>query len=359
MWAFLNWALGLRHLGCRVIWLDSVLAGTPEDRASADVAELIRRLKQFGLGEDVLIISHTGESLPFRLEGCLDPDASVEADLFLNLGYDLPARVVKPFRRSAFVDIDPGLTQTWMSLGQLKVAAHDLYFTYGESVVSSDSKVPNSGVRWLYTPPAVFLSAWPTEGAEPGAPYTTISTWWGESDWVEISGQNVDNSKRAAFLPYLELPLRVSARLELSLPLTDHEDDVTDRILLESYGWRVRRVDEVSSTPEAFRSYVQRSRGEFSCMKRGYVVLETAWTSERTLNYLASGKPAIVQYTGPSRFLPDAEGIFRFRNMDEAVKHLRAAEDDYERHSKAARALAEEYFDARKVVASLLERALS
>jgi glycosyltransferase involved in cell wall biosynthesis len=87
--------------------------------------------------------------------------------------------------------------------------------------------------------------------------------------------------------------------------------------------------------------------------------LANAWVSDRTLCYLASGKPAIVQHTGPSRFLPDAEGLFRFRNLDEAARALTAAESDYERHCRQARALAEEYFDARKVLAKLLERALA
>ena len=73
---------------------------------------------------------------------------------------------------------------------------------------------------------------------------------------------------------------------------------------------------------------------------------------------LASGRPAVVQHTGLSRFLPDAQGLFRFRSVDEAVRALAAAEADYERHGRAARALVEEHFDARRVVASVLERAL-
>src|SRR2546427_4181936 len=101
-----------------------------------------------------------------------------------------------------------------------------------------------------------------------------------------------------------------------------------------------------------------RSRGEFSCAKPAYVSLDTAWVSDRTLCYLASGKPAVVQHTGASRILPDAEGLLRFRSIDEAAKALAAAEADYERHGRAARALVEEHFDARRVVASVLERAL-
>jgi hypothetical protein len=89
------------------------------------------------------------------------------------------------------------------------------------------------------------------------------------------------------------------------------------------------------------------------------VYLENAWISDRTLCYLASGKPAVVQYTGPSRFLPDAAGLFRFRDLEEAARYLEMAAADYERQCGLARALAEEYFDARKVVGRVLELALA
>jgi hypothetical protein len=73
----------------------------------------------------------------------------------------------------------------------------------------------------------------------------------------------------------------------------------------------------------------------------------------------ACGKPAIVQHTGPSRFLPDSAGLFRFRDVKEAVRCLETAAADYERQCRLARVLAEEHFDSRKVVKGVLERALA
>ena len=108
-----------------------------------------------------------------------------------------------------------------------------------------------------------------------------------------------------------------------------------------------------------YRDYIQKSRGEFSCAKPSCMRLANAWISDRTLCYLASGKPAVVQHTGPSGFLPDGEGLFRFRTPDEAAQALRAVESDYDRHAAAARALAEAHFDAGRVVGRVLERALS
>src|SRR5204863_80502 len=117
----------------------------------------------------------------------------------------------------------------------------------------------------------------------------------------------------------------------------EHYDEY--RQLMEPKGWTLREAWDVSATPEAYRTYVQQSRGEFSCAKPAYVALQTAWVSDRTLCYLASGKPAVVQHTGPSRWLPNGEGLFRFRNMDDAVGALAAVEADYDRHCRAARAL--------------------
>jgi len=67
----------------------------------------------------------------------------------------------------------------------------------------------------------------------------------------------------------------------------------------------------------------------------------------------------VVQHTGPSRFLPDSEGLFRFRDLEEATRALSAVESDYKRHCRLARELAEEHFDAQKVVGRVLERALA
>jgi hypothetical protein len=115
---------------------------------------------------------------------------------------------------------------------------------------------------------------------------------------------------------------------------------------------------EVCSTPERYREYIRRSRAEFSCAKPSCQLLANAWISDRTICYLASGKPAVVEHTGQSRFLPNGEGIFRFRNPTEAVSAIEAVESEYEHHGRLARRIAEEHFDGERVVASVLERAL-
>jgi glycosyltransferase involved in cell wall biosynthesis len=120
----------------------------------------------------------------------------------------------------------------------------------------------------------------------------------------------------------------------------------------------VRHSREVAGSPEAYRSYIQQSRGEFSCAKPSCIDFQNAWISDRTLCYLASGKPAVVQHTGPSVYLPDGEGLFRFTTLEEAAAALEAVNTDYGRHCRAAREIAEAYFDAEQVATRVLNETL-
>jgi hypothetical protein len=320
------------------------------------LATLKTRLEPYGLVNAIALFALNDEPLPRDLaQGSLDLDAAAEADVLLNLWHSLPASVVRRFRRSAFIDTDPGLVQTWMTTGEVRVAAHDSYFTVGETVGTPSARFPDCGLRWHYTPPPVFLSEWPPAPVEAGARYTTVAHWWGGS--VSVGSEHVSGDKQAGFLEYAQLPAHTPARLEQAICLGRLYEDWRAR--LEPLGWTIREAWDISATPEQYRDYIQRSRGEFSCAKPIYVKLATGWMSDRTACYLASGKPAVVQHTGPSRFLPDAGGLFRFRTMDEAVRALADVESDYERHCRLARALAEEYFDGRRVVGRVLEQAMA
>jgi hypothetical protein len=189
--------------------------------------------------------------------------------------------------------------------------------------------------------------------ALPEAPYTTIAHWWA-GEWVSESDTLYENTKRAGFLPFLSLPAHVDVPLELALNL----ESESEYAMLREHGWRLLDAHQVAGTPWDYQDYIGRSRGEFSCVKPSCVRLQNAWMSDRSLCYLASGKPVVIQHTGPSRILPDDEGLLRFRDLEEAKIRLSNAEADYDKHAKAARALAEEFFDARKVMRRVLENAL-
>ena len=358
LWVYLNWALGLRELGCHVIWLEEVAPQIPVEETQKYVSFLRRRLERYGLAERVALCALAQEALPPELTAdCLDFEATTQADVLLNFNYDLAPSVIARFRRSALVDIDPGLLQIWASNGQLRLERYDTYFTIGETVGRPGARFPDLGLQWHYTPPCVSLRWWSPHQALDDAPFSTVVHWFASSWTTDVAGPD---DKRTGFLPYLDLPRRTTQPLELAINLgpDDSEWVAKERATLSQHGWRLRDAHAVASTPWDYQGYIQASRGEFSYAKPSCLRLQTAWISDRTLCYLASGKPAVVQHTGPSRFLPDAAGLFRFRTVEEAARALETVAADYERQSRLARALAEEHFDARNVVARVLEQVL-
>ena len=353
-WVYLNWALGFRAAGAEVIWMEPIHLRKTQEQIDQQAAILRGASQSSGWIKRRFCVAST-ERMKNRSQGHPSLEAAADADLLFNLEYGLNPIALKRFRRSALLDIDPGMTQIWISRGEVKVSPHDHYFTIGETVGQPGTRIPATEMKWHYTPPAIALAEWPVIASAPDAPFTAISQWRAGEWMADEKGEWYQNDKRSAYEPYFDLPRHTSQPIELAICIDDKEPDHPD---LLGRGWRIRRSEEVSSSPEAYRQYIQQSRGEFGCAKRAYVKLQTAWISDRTLCYLASGKPAVVQNTGPSRFLPDREGILRFNNPTEAAACLEDAAANYDRHSRAARALAEEHFDAAKVAKKVLETCL-
>ena len=355
-WVYLNWALGLKAHRCKVIWLELVHPHESLQKIASKMNVLRHRLEPYGLADSVAVCSFNDTPLSADItRHSINMETSSEADLLINMAYGVPSSLVKNFRRAAFIDIDPGLTQIWISRKQIHIAHHDIYFTIGETVGTPGAKFPDCGLRWQYSPPCVSLDHWQRYPASAGASFTTVSNWYMD-DWVEEDGGGYANDKRSGFLPYIDIPKQTTQPLELALRLAGLEQE---RKELQELGWRVREAHEIAATPDDYQRYIQESLGEFSCVKPSCIHLENAWISDRTLCYLASGKPAVIQHTGPSRFLPDSAGLFRFRNVREAVLSLEKTAADYDQQCHIARTLAEDYFDAKKVVKHVLEKAIA
>jgi hypothetical protein len=359
-WVYMQYVKGLQRLGCEVYWLEA-LRGSGDPRCDADtVTTFTRRMERFGLsGKLIIYRDPNGEDKADLREylGMCSADAEAvfrRADLLLNFHYGMDPALLSCFRRTALVDIDPGLLQFWISRGQIAVARHDRYFTTGETVGTPAARFPDCGLSWLRIRPPVCLDLWPYI-SEPGTEaFRTVSSWWGV-DWLVDGDEVIENTKRVSFLRYAELPRLTPQVLELALFLID--TDARERQFMEAQGWRIRHSSLVAGNPETYQAYIQGSRGEFSCAKPSCMLFENAWVSDRTLCYLASGRPVVVQNTGPSAWLPDGLGMFRFSTMAEAVDAIAAINADYERHRRAARELAESYFDAQQICERILNLA--
>ena len=363
-WVYLQYIHALQQAGCEVYWFERFHRGDAGPGGS-HIEILRRRLRRYGLGGKVILCADAGRESArgtrFEYIGATRSEAQElfrRADLLLNFHYALDPELLACFRRTALVDIDPGLLQIWMSTGQVPVAPHGLYFTTGETV-GRTSLIPDCGLDWVHIRPPVCPDLWPYTHDPRCEAFTTVTDWW--TGWVpeRVDGREVlyDNTKRAAFLAFAKLAQLTSQPLELAIHLS--ACDAGDRRLLEQHGWRVRHSSEVSSTPEAYRSYIQGSRGELSCVKPSYIKMHSAWISDRSLCYLAAGKPVVTQDTGPSAYLPFGEGILRFSTPAEAAEALATVNADYEKHCLAAREVAVAYFDARRTVERILDVALA
>ena len=374
-WVYLQYALGLRRLGCDVYWLEQLRPARDPARQTSVISTFQERMKQFGFEGRTLLYTLDGEGEPHLVGGTWSEAEAVlrRADVVLNFHYAIDPRLLAYARRTALVDIDPGLLQFWMSTGQLNVPAHDCYLTTGETVGTPAARFSDCGLQWTHIRPPVCLDLWPvTDDARP-EDFTTVSSW-SSASWLKVNrdGQSIliDNTKRVSFLDFVDLPRHTSQPLELALYLLDRDpagpvrvkqaqQDAADRASLERHGWRVRDSREVTGSPTTYRSYIQQSRGEFSAAKPSCRGFQNAWVSDRTVSYLASGKPVVVQHTGPSTYLPDGEGMFRFVSLPDAVAALETINRDYRRHCRAAREIAEAYFDARRILATALNAVLS
>jgi hypothetical protein len=347
MWVYLNWALGARSCGADIVWLEGVSPQTQPDEVARLLTKLRENLRPFGLHGSVVLCPWSDVPLNSEVAELSPPlDLAFEADAFIDLVYDLPDRVVKRFRTSALINIDPGLLETWLEQESIQIAEHTAYFTIGARPLESDRP-------WLRTQPCVALDEWPVSGSTEDAAFTAVTGWYG-NEWIEEDGQPLRNDKRSGYLPFLDVPRRTGYRIELAVDLA--ADPENDLALLTGKGWSVVAAADVASSPDAYRRYIRSSLGEFGCCKPSYARRQTGWISDRTVCYLASGKPAVVQDTGPNPAIDDRPGVVRFRTVDQVAAGIESCMDSYEEACRDARSLAEQHFDAGRVVRDVLER---
>ena len=354
----LQYLLGLRRLGCQVCWLELLWPQGAHDH------ELIRkfaeRLAAFGLEDEFCLIYFPHGEWPAAgpTRECYGWSQErfagfcAESDLLLDLCASVrPPDLLAAVRRAAFVDLDPGFMQLWMTQEDLGQHAHDLFFTVGQNVGRPSCPVPTSGINWQTFWPPVEVDLWQGGRGHPNAPFSTVSQWWGYPPTC-YDGEEYDGSKRTEFLRFVELPWRSGHAFELAANI--HPGEVEDRNLLLKNGWRLRDPYEVAGDFAAYRDYVHRACAEFSVAKPGYVKSRSGWFSDRSACYLAAGRPVLVQETGFSADLPTGRGVLPYATLEQAVAAVRELRDNYALHCQAALEIAREYFAAEKVLAKLL-----
>ena len=365
IWDYLQYLLGFRSLGHQVLYLEDSgawpydpVAGTITDDCSFALQSLHKIFTDFDLAESW--VYRNGADGRFHGAGeNVAREWLRHGDLLVNVSsagwlrdYDLRVG------HRMFIDGDPMFCQIGLLDGSNPLYAgrlrdHDSHFTFGLSVGQPDCPVPVDGITWRPTVQPVAIDQWPVTTVSADAPWTTVMNW--ASYKPKVWEGRTYGQKNLEFNRFRDLPSKTSIPLRLAMGLG--VDGLRPAQELRKIGWDLVEPQEVVPDHRAYRSFLTNSRGEWSIAKHGYVEGKTGWFSCRTACYLAAGRPAVVQETGWSRHLPSDRGVLPFTTLDEAAEGLGKVTRNYSEHSKAAREIALEFFDAKKVCQELLRQA--
>jgi len=256
-----------------------------------------------------------------------------------------------------YVETDPVFEQIRVAEGDQRaieaLAEHTHHFTYGENLGQPDCPIPLQKFAWRTTRPPVIPDLWDARVNPAAERFTTVATWRNVGKDIQFLGETYHWSKHMNFLRVADLPSRTRQPLELALEV----DDEATRELLARNGWLITGAFDASRDVIAYQRYIARSRGEFTATKDLVARTRSGWFSDRSVCYLAAGKPVVTQDTAFGKFIPTGEGLFAFQTVEEAAEALDEVNRDYARHSRAARGIAEEYFAADRVLGRLCREA--
>lgn len=362
-WHNLQYIMGLARLGHDVYFVEDSddypscydpARGITDTDPTYGLQFATRTFERIGLGYAwAYYDAHTSRWLGPCADRILDVCAT--ADLLLNLCGVNPLRpwfMKIPAR--AFIDGDPVFIQLRHltdPVARNLAQQHTAFLSFAENIGLNRSSIPNDGLPWQPTRQPIVLDAWPATPApsEPGK-FTTVMQW--ESYPAQEYGGVRYGMKSDSFGTYMDLPQKAGRIFELAVSGSSTPD-----ALLHSKGWVVR--DPPTQDPWTYQHYIQQSKAEFSVAKQGFVVSRSGLFSERSACYLASGRPVVIEDTGFSDWLQTGAGVIPFSTPEEALAGIEEINSRYKFHCQAARAIAEEYFDARKVLPRLIECAMN
>jgi hypothetical protein len=346
-WAFTQFALGFRELG-----YDPILI----DRLSGERSSREREVKWFhevvasaGLQDRCALLLDDGTTIGLSRDRLRDLIAA--APFVLNImGFLDDPDLREAARSRVFLDVDPGFTQIWQDRGEADLLNdHDRFVTVGMNIGSSDCSIPTCGRSWITIRPPVVLSRWPFAPSTSSS-FRSVGTWRGPYDPIWTDERKL-GLRVHEFRKFIDLPQRVDAPFELALDIDVADDG--DASLLREHGWALLEPQAVAGTMPAYADFVRGSGAEISIAKNIYVDTRSGWLSDRSACFLASGRPVLAQDTGWSAELR-SDGLVPFSTVEEAADGARRIQENLSLRSEAARSLAEEAFDSRKVLGCLL-----
>ncbi len=361
-WQAVHYLAGLRALGCEVFYVedsgappyDPVSGGIAVDPA-ANVAYLAAVMRRLDLAEHWAYWD-AQRDVWHGLDCARVRALYASVDAIFNLCGATRLRAEhRQGARLCYVETDPIYEQMRVANGETDSIAfldeHDVRFTYGELLGTPSCAVPVERFTWIPTRPPVVLDEWQTRGA--GTAYRTIATWENKGKNVRFRGETYHWTKHVNFLRMLDVPRQAHVRVELAMdPL-----DAAVRADLGAHGWTLVDPRPISADLDAYRGFIEGARGELTVAKDIYVRPRSGWFSDRSVCFLAAGRPVITQETGFSERVPSGRGLLAFATVEEAVAAVQTVEGDYAAHARAAREIAAEYFAAERVLGAMLDAA--
>jgi hypothetical protein len=358
-WAVLQYLLGFRRLGHRVVFVEGI---PPTSLNPIDVplyatcnAEYFRQvMSDFGFeSESALLVAGTRQTIGLSYEQlrCI----ARSAEVFINIsGMLMDEELTGEIPCRAYLDLDPAFNQFWhASHGcEMRFRGHTHFVTIGLAIGRSECPVPTCGLPWITTIQPVVLASWPVVEKITLDALTTVGHWRSYGS-IEHDG-TLYGQKAHSLRRFINLPMLTNERFVLALAI--HPDERKDLAALASNGWHLLDPGEVARTPASYQRFIQGSKAEFGIAKSGYVASRCGWFSDRSLCYLASGRPVLAQETGFSSFIPTGEGLFAFSSTEHILAAIEELRANYARHARAARSIAEDLFDSDKILSRLLDR---
>jgi hypothetical protein len=363
VWQLLHHLVGFRQLGCDVYYIEDNRAYVYDPLTRTQVADSRPNLKLVGGALDRFGFRGKWAFLDPASEKYVGMDEAHctallrHADAVINLcGASNPCEEHIANNCLVYVETDPGLLEVKLDRRNTEAlayaAAHKLFFTYGYNIGESDCLLPTAGIEWHRTRPPVLLDEW-QESIGPREPrvFTTVGTWHNQGNDIEIGNDKFFWSKHVNFVKVLEVARRANQKIEFATDIysgPEYERAVRD-------GLTFVPVVPMSLDLDNYRTYVSSSRGEFTVAKDIYARTRSGWFSDRSACYLAAGRPVVTQSTGFEKSVPVGDGLMAFDGPDEAVNAIKEINSDYQRHARAARKIAADYFDALKLLGEMAE----
>jgi hypothetical protein len=360
-WQAMQYAVGFQRLGHDAFYFETSSSWPydPIQQARVNTSEyavsyLAQVAEMFGFAGRWAYRRSYGDKAWFGMDREPAEELLAHADIVFSItGSTRLAEEGLEVGRLVYVCTDPVIHEVLFAQGNADVRTlveeHDDIVTFGMNIGAPDCSLPPLPRLRAKTCQPVLLDLWQA-GPPTRMEFTTVGNWKQEGRDTVFEGNTYYWSKHREYLKFIDLPKRMAQPVELATGLIQLSAE--DRSVLQSNDWGL--VDSLPFTVCSYRNYLQTSRGEFTVAKDANVRLQTGWFSDRSACYLAAGRPVITQDTGFTAILPSGEGLFAFNTMNDILTAFEAVESDYEKHSRAARDIAEEYFKAETVLARLL-----